>query len=398
MGDSEAALLPGERLLWTGRPARGRVIVTDLVFPGLLLAVLLLSAAVFSGRSSDHSSGTGPSGFGVFAVSLVLSLAGLIAATVWALRTKPDELRRTVYQVTDRRVLITTGSGRTWAAYLDQLAEPVLVPQRSGTADVTLRATEKFSLSSLNNRQSLPRAFTPGDQGPFPVLRELPDAEAARQAVSTGRERMLRGMLDVPPVTVLPGGAQQSGFVPAPGERILWAGHPQAVPWWFGTADIAFSAYFACYLAVIGFMASWMTDAKAPLIALAFFIPGAVLVFAYPAVGRLFRRRARIRRSTYILTSARLITSWAAGSRPAGTQSPLAQLLAPEVRDGSVFLHPAWPRPGGRRSSWAQLAWPAASTDPPQLIGVSDAQAVADLICSAQLAERASTWQRHPSH
>jgi len=38
--------------------------------------------------------------------------------------------------------------------------------------------------------------------------------------------------------------------------------------------------------------------------------------------------------------------------------------------------------------------WPAASTDPPQLIERSDPQAVADLICSAQLAERARTWRR----
>ena len=67
----------------------------------------------------------------------------------------------------------------------------------------------------------------------------------------------------------------------------------------------------------------------------------------------------------------------------------LAQLLPPEVRDGSVFMNLAWPPRGGRRYSWAQLLWPAASTDPPQLIGLSALQAVADLICSAQLAERA---------
>ena len=390
MSDSEAGLLPGERLLWTGRPARGRVIITDLALAGLLLAVLLVSGVQFGARGAEH----GPGGLGEFAVSMALALAGLIAATVWALRVKPDQLRRTVYQVTDRRVLITMGSGRSWAAYLDQLAEPAVVPQRGGTADVTLRRKAMFSFSSLNNRQSLPRAFTPGERGTFPVLFDLPDAEVARQVISTGRERMLRGMLDTSPVSALPSSTQQTGFVPAPGERILWAGYPQAVPWWFGPADIAFSVYFAGCVAVTGLMASWMTAVKSPLIAFAFFIPGAVLVFGYPAVGRVFRRRARIRRSTYILTSARLITSWGAGSRPGGTQSPLAQLLAPQVQDGSVFLHQAWPAPGGSRSTWAQLAWPAASTDPPQLIGLPDAQAIADLICSAQLAERAGTWQR----
>ena len=41
MADTEAGLLPGERLLWTGRPVRARVILDDLIFPGLLLAALL---------------------------------------------------------------------------------------------------------------------------------------------------------------------------------------------------------------------------------------------------------------------------------------------------------------------------------------------------------------------
>jgi len=40
MADTEVGLLPGERLLWTGRPARARVIPGDLIRPGLLLAAL----------------------------------------------------------------------------------------------------------------------------------------------------------------------------------------------------------------------------------------------------------------------------------------------------------------------------------------------------------------------
>ena len=117
---------------------------------------------------------------------------------VRALRLKPDELRR------------------TWAAYLDQLAEPAVVPQRDGTADLTLRAREKFSLSMLANGGPLPRAFTPGMQPSFPVLRGLPDAELARQVISTGRQRMRQGALDVPPVDARPGTAEHAGFVPAP--------------------------------------------------------------------------------------------------------------------------------------------------------------------------------------
>jgi hypothetical protein len=35
----------------------------------------------------------------------------------------------------------------------------------------------------------------------------------------------------------------------------------------------------------------------------------------------------------------------------------------------------------------------AASADPPQLVALAAPQAVADLICSAQLAERTRTWR-----
>jgi hypothetical protein len=391
MADAEAGLLPGEHLLWTGRPARARVILGDLIYPGLLTAALLVALTLSLPRGLVPA----PDGLGVQVVAMVAALAGLIATVVRALRVKPAELRRTVYQVTDRRILITTGTGRTWAAYLDQLAEPVVVPQPDGTADLTLRPKEKFSSAVLaNRREPLPRAYTPGAQQPFPVLRGLADAEAARQVISTGRQRMLQGALDVPAAGGPSGSTEDTGFVPAPGEQVLWAGRPQAAPWWFGTADIVFSAYFATFIVAIGFSFRWARSTGAPLIPITAFCTVAALAFGYPAIGRVLRRRARIRQSAYILTDSRLVTTWRSGRRVAGTQCPLAQLLAPEVRDGAVFMNLAWPPPGGRQYSQAQLLWPAASTDPPQLVGLSAPQAVADLICSAQLAERARTWRQ----
>ena len=389
MADTEAGLLPGERLLWTGRPARARVIPGDLIFPGLLLALLLAALALSAPRGPADGLGLGDE-----VVTGAAALAGVIATAVRALRVKPDELRRTVYQVTDRRILITTGTRHAWAAYLDQLAEPVVVPQRDGTADLMLRAKENFSLSTLADGQPLPRAFTPGIQPPFPVLRGLPDPEVARQVISTGRQRMLQGALDVPPVAAHPGSAEHTGFVPAPGERILWAGCPQAAPWWFGTADITFSAYFALFVVAVGFVLPWARSTGAPLVPITVFTAVAALAVGYPAIGRVLRRHARIKRSAYILTDSRLLTTWRTGSRLAGTQCGLAQMLPPEVRDGSVVMNLAWPPRDGRRYSRAKLMWPAASTDPPQLIGLSAPQAIADLICSAQLAERARTWPR----
>jgi hypothetical protein len=387
MSDTEAGLLPGELLLWTGRPARARVMPGDLVLPGVLLAALLLSVAA----SGPRGSVTDRFGLADQALSAAAVLAALIAATVRALRVKPAELRRTVYQVTDRRVLIATGPRRTWAAFLDQLAEPVVIPQRDGTADLALRERERFSLRAQNTWQLPIWAFIPGAQQPFPVLRGLPDADVARQEISVGRARMLRGTLDVSPA--LPDATPPAGFVPAPGERIVWTGCSQNDPWWFGAADIALSAYGAVFVLTLGFMVSWAASAGAPLPLLGGFTAVGVVGFGYPAAGRLLLRHARIKRSVYILTSLRLITTWAADGRTVGTESPLAQLLPPQVKDGSVFMHLAWPPPVTRRKSWDQLLWPAASTDPPQLIGLLDPRAVADLISAAQLAERARTWQ-----
>ncbi|MGH3258850.1 MAG: hypothetical protein ACRDOU_26205 [Streptosporangiaceae bacterium] len=272
MDDTEVGLLPGERLLWTGRPARARVIQGDLIRPGLLLAALLAALVWGVPRGLAHT----PGGSGDRVLAVAVALIGLMAMAVRVLRLKPGELRNTVYQVTDRRVLITTGTRHTWAAYLDQLAEPIVVPQRDGTADLMLRAGEKFSLSTLANGQPSSREFTPGAQPPFPVLRGLPDAEQARQVISTGRQQMLRGALDIPPVDVPPSSAECTGFVPAPGERVLWEGCPQPAPWWFGTADITFSAYFAIFVVAIGFMFAWARSTGAPLVPLTVFVTFAV--------------------------------------------------------------------------------------------------------------------------
>lgn len=87
----------------------------------------------------------------------------------------------------------------------------------------------------------------------------------------------------------------------------------------------------------------------------------------------------------YVLTSTRLISSWGKTI----VQAQLSQLCPPEVRSGSsVLTSPAKPAPPGYRDGWKWLLWPAATVDPPQLIGLNDAEAVAGLIAAAQLASR----------
>ena len=56
MDSAEADLLPGERLLWTGRPARAGIMRRDLALPALLLAVLVFMVALWSGRGPANTS------------------------------------------------------------------------------------------------------------------------------------------------------------------------------------------------------------------------------------------------------------------------------------------------------------------------------------------------------
>ena len=60
MADTEAGLLPGEHLLWTGRPVRARVIPGDLIYPGLLLVALLAALTLGVPRGpADAPTGLG---------------------------------------------------------------------------------------------------------------------------------------------------------------------------------------------------------------------------------------------------------------------------------------------------------------------------------------------------
>jgi hypothetical protein len=394
MVDSGDFLLPGERLLWAGRPAKAVVVPTDLVWPALIAASLIAGIAA-------HGPGQSKSfGYTLIAEQAVLACIA-IALAVRALHVRPKALIRVVYQVTDRRVLvITTGQPdrrRVWAAYLDQLPEPAVKPRRDGTADLFLRPQQTLlsAVQGLMTRQEMLPGLVSGRPRAFPVLRALPDAERVRQEIAAGRDRMLRGLLDVPPAFPLPAGMPPPDVRLIPGERVLWSGRPETIPWWFGGGDIAVSAVLFAFVLFAIPADMWAHGTNAPPIILAAIPCMVIAVFGYPAVGRLLVRRLRIKRSVYVLTSMRLITIWAARSRAgqfAGTTAPLSRLLPPEVSGGTILMNPAWPVPGGR-ASWAELLWPAATTKPPQLVGVPEPGAVAGTICAAQLAERARTWQ-----
>ena len=381
-------LLPGEQCLWSGGPARARISLSDLGLSACLLAALVLMA-ILAPSFFRHLPALFIAAVAVVWGGIVLQSVGQL---IYLLVLRPRIRRGQSYVVTDRRVLVTTGlrRRRTWSAYLDQIDEPAVGPQRDDIADIRLQ----------NRKQTAPPAFLAGELFPvtnqpdIPVLHDIAGAGHVQQIAAEARRRMLARETGAPP----PDAAARS--VPMPdrvrlqhAERTLWTGRAGKVPMWFGPDDLYISAFGLLWLTVVSFICA-VTAASGDAWALVFFIPFAMAGGLYPAAGRLVHRRMRIRRSAYVLTDRRLITSWRL-REPVVVQAELDTLLPPETRGSLIITRPARPPASRRRSGWRNLAWPAATTCPPVLVGIADPGAVRDLICAAQLA---APWRQPISH
>jgi hypothetical protein len=87
------------------------------------------------------------------------------------------------------------------------------------------------------------------------VLRSVADAGQAQQIAAAARHRLLAGLaLPVPAPADTVTGPLPAGVVLKPGERVLWAGGPVRVPWWFGTYDTYLSAFGLVWLAGVCLM------------------------------------------------------------------------------------------------------------------------------------------------
>jgi hypothetical protein len=270
------------------------------------------------------------------------------------------------YRVTSYRVIL--GTGTPPSAYLDQLDDPVIRQHGDGTGDVLLeRARHKRQQRSLA------------------VLRSLSDAPGACRAVAAARWRLLDGSVQVPP----PVPADTATPLPPvisleAGEQVLWTGRPQAVPWWFGPRDIS-GAVRGLVIVICAVLAAAGLVTGHPAVS------GwtALLYGIYLAAGRVLIRRRRISRSTYVLTSRRLITVWQrTGRPPVVVEARLRTLLPPELDGNNIYTtrqRRYEPKPG--RSQEASPEWPACTTHPPALIAIADPHAVRDLISTARLAE-----------
>ena len=384
MNDSGGWLLPGESIVWTGRPVRARVTLADAGLASYL-AVALVVVAVTGARSLHGLPGTLEAGIVIVWATAMLQALGML---VRLLVIGPRQQLRTVYEVTNYRVIESRPRrGDVASVYLDQ-AEPPVVRRRNGTQDVVLGPSVGQPGSRGLAGLFRSRGLGPGAVAPVTRLLAVRDAEQACQVIADARRRMVEGGTDVPSCPA-PSGAPVPGEIAlASDELVLWAGRPSQIPWWFGGGDIYLTAFMFVWLAVITIVAvvAVRTGSAAFLV---FLIPFGLAGGVYPAVGRLVHRRLLIGRSRYLLTSRSLITTWRPlrGGAPIVVRAPLDALLPPSVHATSVFsgLAHSDSRP---RNGWKDLTWPATTMAPPALIGVADAKQIAQLIGTAQIRSR----------
>ncbi|MGH3257155.1 MAG: hypothetical protein ACRDOU_17460 [Streptosporangiaceae bacterium] len=134
-------LLPGERLLWSARPGPvpipwRRVLrkATWLVFD---VALVVLALAVLT--QLRHQGAIRIRAGWAFWMVMALILVALVLPTLFDLARmtllRPAQLRRSVYQVSNLRALVTTGRRPryTWSAYLDQIQDRAVTRHANGT-------------------------------------------------------------------------------------------------------------------------------------------------------------------------------------------------------------------------------------------------------------------------
>jgi len=389
--------LRGERTLWTGRPARARITVADAGL-ALYLVVALVVLAVFG----PHWLRGLPAGFKVLAAIAwgagALQALGMLAAL---LITGPAKRRRTVYEVTNYRVIVSCGRAEdVTSLYLDQLGEPAVRPNQGGSGDVLLGAGS----GGVQGRRlaltfSSPLGPGPAAVNPVTVLRAVPDAGRACQVIAEARRRLRDGEADVFSLPApLADPAVPGAVTLAPGEDVLWTGGPTGIPWWFGGRDVYLTAFALVWLGFVTGMGVLVARSGGAGFFLVWLGLMALAGGVYPAAGRVVHRRLRIRRSRYVLTTRRLITTWRplGGGPPVVVQAPLSALLPPVLRGRSVITGLAIADGSSRLQGWKALAWPAATVTPPVFIGLANAHEVAGLIGDAQVATRAPVNKSRP--
>lgn len=369
-------LLPGETIVWSDRSASVRAPKADLVRAAGVTVGPLVFVSLWMPRFQRHADPV------IARVALAVVALGVLQCLVMGyslLIRKPRAARDRRYALTDERLLIGTIRPGVPAVswYLDQLTPPRLALRADGTTSILLSSidTQPWSFpTEFFNRARRPEAAT---------LSGLAAPESFIAALATVASAPELSEPAAIPATAEPI-AVPAGWAPSPGEQVLWTGRPARVPWWFGSADVQQALATAPFPLFIVVMAVWVLTHGGPPF---FLVPCAVLFLAlsHMCFGRVLWRRARIRRSVYVVTDERVLCLW----NPRGlrsTEDYHEYLLPPQIRpDGSLYFHRHGPAPA-RVNGWPLLMHPAALGEPPNLIGLAEPRTVALIVARARAA------------
>jgi hypothetical protein len=179
MQDVEISLLPGEHVVWEGRPLRHRVFRrTDLLLVPFSVmwcgfAVFWESGVLFSGA---------PTFMALWGVPFVLIGLYLVAGR-FVVRVVSS--RHTRYTVTDHRVLVHSGwSGdRLRTQYLNALPPPVITERADGSGSLAFGGFPGLTDAFTAGRGRGWNAWS-SEPSPTPILWDVPDISRVRDLVA----------------------------------------------------------------------------------------------------------------------------------------------------------------------------------------------------------------------
>ena len=359
------ALLPGERVLWEGRPVFRRP-RSGTAVGWILVALGLFSAAgavLLLVQSSQFAAGR----VGNFTLGLAVS------AQCWALALDVLVYRQiltaaTVYTVTDWRLLCTTGSRRrvTASAELRDLGRARVEGFGDGTAVVRFEhepaehePAEPGRGASLATRQTVAELRRRAASFVFTEQDAMRLADAVNRfgdpGLAAARMKRESGLGRVPdaapepepepaPAHVAPSWAvaaslTASGRQLEDGEYVCWIGRSARPRWWYSPGEALVSVLVAVFLG--GFAAAELLFAREPHSGFGdvMAVPTIIAVL-YFGVGRMVLRRMRTKHSTYLLTSRRLVKIREFGRWRRVQDVPLASLAMPYLYDDGTIEFP----------------------------------------------------------
>ena len=313
-------LVPGERVLWQGRPGMFPFWTNEnapivLAFPMALAVWGVLGFALHSILTAEVSV-TWPVLAAILAGMTPLALwMGWLGLLQWL--APWFQLRRTAYLITDKRILRQRGK-QVDALDVLHLPEIALRPERDGHGSLL------FGQHPMEMRTSYSRGTSE-----YHIFRKEPFAlwyiPEAKQVLT-----LLQSLPE-------PSRADE-GPSPDKAERILWRGKPERVPFAYQVAWAYLPPLVMAGAFLTALLALFLADGHAwSLVAAAL---AAMALPLYFCVGQYVQLHHRLRRTEYTLTSRRIVRQCGnqAEERCCGTLPALYMTIRPDG-SGSLILN-----------------------------------------------------------